>query len=93
MDGSRAVAQLPKLPCIEMGSQSAGDVVKAGLPQHGVIEQTLDENHFRVMPDLPPGVQITLGAWQEAVRRGRGRDAAAVEIAFRGNTIRCTYAS
>ena len=48
IDGSRTVAELPKLARIEMGSHRAGDVVKAGLPQDGVVEQTLDENHFRI---------------------------------------------
>src|ERR1035438_10163378 len=56
---------------------------RSHLPQPGVIEQTLDENRLRVSPDLPSGAQATLGAWQEAVRRGRRRDTAAVEIAFR----------
>src|ERR1017187_4972120 len=54
IDGSRAVAQLPKLVCIEMVSHRAGEVVKTGLPQHGVVEETLDENHFRASPDLLP---------------------------------------
>jgi hypothetical protein len=42
MDGSGSVAELPELARIEMGSQRAGDVVKAGLPQYGVVEQALD---------------------------------------------------
>ena len=54
IDGSRGVAELPKLARIEMGSQRAGDVLKTGLPQHGIVEQPLDENHFRVLPDLLP---------------------------------------
>ena len=82
IDGSRTVAELPKLARVEMSSQRAGDVVKTGLPQDGVVEQTLDENHLRILPDLLPSVQATLGARQEAVRRRRSRQAAAIEIAF-----------
>ena len=48
IDDSRTVAELAKLACIEMGSHRAGDVVKTCLPQHGVVEQPLDENHFRI---------------------------------------------
>ena len=54
IDGSGAVAELPKLARIEMGSQRAGDVVKSGLPQHGIVEQALDENHFRIAIGLAP---------------------------------------
>ena len=82
IDGSGTVAELPKLARIEMGSQRAGDVVKAGLPQHGVVEQALDQNHFRIGLDLLPCVQAALGARQKAVRRRRKRKAAAIEIAF-----------
>ena len=84
VDGSREIADLLKLACIEMGSQRAGHVVKTGLPQHGVVEQALDENHIRGSPDLLPAVQAALGAGQEAMGRGRRRDAAAIEIAFQG---------
>src|SRR5277367_3597509 len=40
IDGSRTVAQLAILLPVEMTSHRTGDVVKTGLPQHGVIEQT-----------------------------------------------------
>src|SRR5262249_57364759 len=62
---SRTVAQLPILAYVEMISQRAGDVVEARLPQDGVVEQTLDEDHLRTLTDLPPRVQAALGAWQE----------------------------
>ena len=52
--GSGAVAQLPELARIEMGSQRAGDVAKTGLPQHSVVEQALDQNHFRIGLSLRP---------------------------------------
>ena len=58
--------------------------MKAGLPQDGVVEQTLDENHLRTMPDLLPAIQAPLGAWQKSVRRRRSREAAAIEVAFQG---------
>src|ERR1700722_6856114 len=48
IDGSGTVAQLPKLARVEVGPQRAGDVVKAGLPQDGIVEQAFDEDHFRV---------------------------------------------
>ena len=82
IDGSGTVAELPELARIEMSSHRAGDVVKTGLPQHGVVEQTLDENHFRISPDLLPCIQAALGARQEAMRRRRSREAAAIEVAF-----------
>src|SRR6266699_6472177 len=65
-----------------MISHRAGDVAKTGLPQHGVVEQALDENHFWISPDLLPGVQATLGTRQKTVRWRRSREAAAIEIAF-----------
>src|SRR5260370_17333680 len=65
-----------------MGSQRAGNVVKTGLPQHGVVEQALDQNHFRIGLNLLPCVQAALGTRQETVRWRRRRKAAAIEIAF-----------
>src|SRR5258708_4913365 len=40
INGPRTVAQLPILVHIEMISHRAGEVVKTGLPQDGVVEQT-----------------------------------------------------
>ena len=54
VDGSRTVTELPVLVSAEVISHRAGDVVKTGLPQHRVIEQSLDENHFRISPGLRP---------------------------------------
>lgn len=82
IDGSPAVAELAELACVEMVSHRAGNVLKAGLPQHGVIEQALDENQFRAPPDLLPRIQSALGAWQKTVGRRRGRKAAPLQIAF-----------
>src|ERR1035437_5619102 len=93
IDGSSTVAQLPELTRIEVGSQRAADVVKAGLPQYGIVEQSLDENHLRILPDLVPCVQSAFSARQKPVRGRRSRNAAAIEIAFSGKTIRRTYES
>ena len=82
IDSSWAVAELPKLVRIEMVAQRAGDVVKTGLPQHGIVEQPLDENHFRVVPDLLPAIQATFGARQETGEVAPKPKAAAIEIAF-----------
>lgn len=69
VDGSPAVAKLPKLVCIEMVSDRAGDIVKTGLPQYGIIEQTLDENYFRIAPDLLPAIRARLKRSQGLVAR------------------------
>src|ERR1019366_1957298 len=60
----------------------AAAVVKAGLPQYGIVEQSLDENHLRILPDLVPCVQSAFSARQKPVRGRRSRNAAAIEIAF-----------
>ena len=82
IDDSLAFAQLLKLARIEMGSQRAGEVMKTGLPQHGIVEQALDENDFGMAAGLSPCIQTTPGARQKPVRRRRGGDAAAIQIAF-----------
>src|SRR6266849_2123147 len=82
IDGPRAVAHLLQLTGVEISSQRTGDVVKTGLPQNGVVEQTLHQNHLRVSPGLLPRIQAAFGAGQEAMRRSRSRETAAVEIAF-----------
>ena len=79
IDSARTFAQLVELVRVEMGSQRAGDVVKSRLPQHGIVEQALDQNHLGAMPDLLPCIQAALGAGQKAMSEG-GADAAAVEV-------------
>src|ERR1700733_12239411 len=54
IDGAWAVAELPKLTRIEMGSQRAGDVLKSGLPHRSIVEQPFDEDHFRIGLDSLP---------------------------------------
>jgi hypothetical protein len=39
-----------------MGSHRARDVVEAGLPQNGIVEQTFHQNHFRVSPGQFPRI-------------------------------------
>jgi len=78
-DRARAIAQLTKLVSVEMRAQRAGEVAKPRLPQHGIVEQSLDENHLGALLDLLPGIQATLGAGEEPMSEGRS-DAAAVEV-------------
>ena len=56
INSARAVAQLLKLAGVEMRAQRAGEVAKACLPQHGIIEQSLDENHLGTLLNLLPGI-------------------------------------
>ena len=62
INGARAVAQLSKLVSVKMRAQRAGDVAKTRLPQHGIVEQSLDENHLRALLNLFPAIQATLRA-------------------------------
>ena len=79
INGARAIAQLSKLVSIQMCAQRAGDVAKACLPQHGIVEQSLDENHLGTLLNQVPSIQATLGSREEAMGEGSS-DAAAVEI-------------
>ena len=79
IDGALAIAQLLKLTGVQMRAQRAGGVAKARLPQHGIVEQALDENHLRTLLNLLPGIQATLGAGEEPMGDGRS-DAAATEV-------------
>src|ERR1035438_742748 len=62
-----------------MGSQRTGDVVKACLPQCGIVEQSLDKNHPGAVLDLFPRIQTALAAGKKSMGEG-GADAAAVEV-------------
>src|ERR1700691_384166 len=62
-----------------MSAQRTGDVVKARLPQYGIVEEALDKNHLGEMPDLLPCIQAALGTGQEPMSEG-GADAAAIEV-------------
>ena len=79
IDGARAIAQLLNLESAEMRAERTGDVVKTSLPQHGIVEQTFDENHLGALLNLLPGIQATFGAGKEAMSDGCS-DAAAVEV-------------
>ena len=79
IDGALSFAQLVELLCVEMSAQRTGDVVKARLPQYGIVEEALDKNHLGEMLDLLPCIQAALGTGQEPMSEG-GADAAAVEV-------------
>ena len=79
INDARAIAQLTKLVSVEMGAEGTGDVTKARLPQHRIVEQPLDENHLGALLNQLPSIQATLGAGEESMSDG-GSDAAAVEV-------------
>jgi hypothetical protein len=79
INGARAIAQLLKLVSAEMCAEGTGDVAKTRLPQHCIVEQTLNENHLRTLLNLLPGIQATLRTGEESMSDG-GSDTAAVEI-------------
>src|ERR1700730_15346240 len=63
-----------------MDSHRAGDIVKTSLPKHGIVEESLYENHFGKEAHLIPAIQASFGTRQKAMRWRRSRDAASVEI-------------
>ena len=79
IDGALAFAQLVELGVIEMRAQRAGHVLKTGLPQRAIVEQSFDKDDLAIMADLLPCIQAALAAGQEAMGEGRA-DAAAVEV-------------
>lgn len=79
IDRAWAVAQLLKLIGVQMRTQRAGDMTETRLPQHGVVEQPLDENHFGALLNMLPGIQATLRAGKESMGEG-SNDTAAVEV-------------
>jgi hypothetical protein len=46
LDDSRAVTELAELAGVEMDAERARDIVKAGLPQNGIVEQSFDQDDF-----------------------------------------------
>ena len=79
INGAWPVAELSQLIRVEMGAQRTGEVMKPRLPQHGIVEQSLNQNHLGALPYLFPGIQATLGAWEKAMGEG-GADTAAIEV-------------
>ena len=51
----------------QLRADGAGGVAKTGLPQHGQIEQTFDQDHGGEAADRLPGEQSAFGARQQAV--------------------------
>src|SRR5437588_13020405 len=76
---ARTTAQLLKLISVEMGAQRAGEVAKTCLPQHGIVEQRLDENDLGALLKLLPTIQAALGARKESTSEGAS-DTAAAEV-------------
>jgi hypothetical protein len=74
------LAELRKLPFIQMGSHGAGGIGKARLPEHGQVEQAFHQNHGRERADRFPGEQAAPGAGQQAVWRRGGGDAPGIEV-------------
>jgi hypothetical protein len=79
INSARTIAQLLKLVSVEMRAQRAGDMAKTCLPQHGIVEQSLDQNHLGAVLNLLPSIQATLGAGEESMGEG-GSETAAVEV-------------
>ena len=75
-----AVAQLLNLRRIQVDSHRASDVGKARLPQHGEIEQSLDQNDFRTRPHFLPATETAFASRQKLVW-SRFADASPIEIA------------
>ena len=79
IDSTLALAELAELIGVEMGSQGAGYIREPRLPQDSIVEQALDQDDFRIMLHLFPGVQTALASGQEAMSEG-GAEAATVEV-------------
>src|SRR5258708_33056978 len=73
------LARLWKLASVEWLAQGAGESAKTCLPQHGIVEQTFNQNHRGKLANGFPGEQAALGAWKESMGDG-GNDSAAVEV-------------
>ena len=54
-------------------------MAKICLPQHGIVEQTFNQNHRGKLANRFPGEQAALGAGKESMGEG-GNDSAAVEV-------------
>lgn len=63
----------------QMCADGGSGIAKAGLPQHGQVEESLHQDHGGELADRVPGKQAALGARQQTVRE-RGADTAAIEI-------------
>jgi hypothetical protein len=79
IEGTRPGTELAELVGVEMRAQRTGQVGEACLTQRSVVEQSLDQNHRRAVPDLLPGLQAALAAGQEAMSESDA-DAAAIQV-------------
>jgi len=55
-----AFTELAELGVIQMRTQRAGHIRKAGLTQHRIVEQSFDQDHFRAVANLLPCIQAAL---------------------------------
>src|SRR6266700_3402459 len=75
----RCFTKLDHLGGCKMCANGTRSIAKAGLPQHGQIEQTLYQDHSGKIPDRIPGEQPVLGAGQQPMRES-GADTATVKV-------------
>src|SRR5215471_11468244 len=63
-------AQLGQLRRSQVGADGTGGIAESRLPQHGEIEQSLDQDYVAELPDRSPGEQAAFRTWQEAMGEG-----------------------
>ena len=56
-----AITELLELTRRQMCADGAGGIAKAGLPKHGQVEQTFDQDHGGEVADRLPGKQAAFG--------------------------------
>ena len=69
-------AQLGQLRWRQVGTDGTSGIAESRLPQHGEIEQPLDQDYVAELPDRLPSEQTAFGTWQEAMREGIANTAA-----------------
>ena len=69
-------AQLGQLRRSQVGADGTGGIAESRLPQHGEIEQPLDQDYVAELPDRLPSEQTAFGTWREAMREGIANTAA-----------------
>src|SRR5215813_8990787 len=75
----RVVAELSQLGRSQTSTDGTGGIAESRLPQHGEIEQSLDQDHVAELADRFPGKQAAFGTGQEAMREGMA-NAAAIQV-------------
>ena len=72
----RRIGDLMELGRCQMCAEGAGGVAKAGLPQHGQVEEAFDQDHGGELANRFPGEQPAPEAWKESVDEGVAETAA-----------------